>query len=150
MGPPALPTDGARMFKRSSQILCVWFLLWDLTLTGAAWLAAYYLRFHSGWIPVYKPVPDVELCWGNLPLVVLLSALAYRLTGQYTIHRLRRFREEVVSVAKGVALMSLLVIATTFSLHHRYESRVTMVLFSALAAGGVLTARRCTWAALRW
>src|SRR5271169_494719 len=105
------------MFKRSSQILCVWFLLWDLTLTTAAWVGAYYLRFRSGWIPVYKPAPNVEQCLGNLPLVLLLAAIAYRLTGQYTIHRLRRFREEVVSVAKGVALMSLLVIATNFSLH---------------------------------
>jgi Undecaprenyl-phosphate glucose phosphotransferase len=138
------------MFQRSSQILCVWFLLWDLALTAAAWVGAYYLRFHSGLIPVYKPIPDVELCYRNVPLVVLLSAVAYRLTGQYTIHRLRRVREEVVSVAKGVALMSLLVIATTFSLQDRYESRVTMVLFSSLTAVGVLTARRCTWAALRW
>jgi Undecaprenyl-phosphate glucose phosphotransferase len=138
------------MLKRSSQILCVWFLLWDLTLTGTAWVGAYYLRFHVGLIPVTKPIPDVELCLRKLPLVLLLGALAYRLTGQYTIHRLRRFREEVVSVAKGVALMSLVVIATTFSLHDPYESRATMVLFSGLTAGGVLTARRCTWVALRW
>jgi Undecaprenyl-phosphate glucose phosphotransferase len=138
------------MFKRSSQILCVWFLVWDLTLTAAAWIEAYYLRFRTGWIPIYKPMPDVELCWRNLPLVLLLGAIAYRLTGQYTIHRLRRFREEVVSVAKGVALMSLLVIATNFSLHDPYESRATMVLFSGLTAAAVLTARRCTWAALRW
>src|ERR1700719_2998021 len=135
------------MFKRSSQILCVWFLVWDLTLTAAAWLGAYYLRFQSGWIPVYKPTPAFELCSRNLPLVILLPAVAYRLTGQYTIHRLRRVREEVVSVAKGVALMSLVVIATTFSLHDPYESRATMVLFSALTAGSVLTARRFTWAA---
>jgi Undecaprenyl-phosphate glucose phosphotransferase len=138
------------MFKRSSQILCVWFLLWDLTLTAAAWVGAYYLRFHTGWIPVTKPTPDVVLCLEKLPLVLLLAALAYRLTGQYTIHRLRRFREEVVSVAKGVALMSLLVIATTFSLHDPYESRATMVLFSGLTAAGVLTARRWTCKALRW
>jgi len=138
------------MFKRSSQILCVWFLLWDLILTAAAWMGAYYLRFRSGWIPVYKPTPDFGQCLQNLPLALLLAAVAYRLTGQYTIHRLRRFREEVVSVAKGVALMSLLVIAINFSLHDRYESRATMVLFSALTAGGVLSARRFTWAALRW
>jgi exopolysaccharide biosynthesis polyprenyl glycosylphosphotransferase len=86
----------------------------------------------------------------KLPVVLLLAALAYRLTGQYTIHRLRRFREEVVSVAKGVALMSLVVIATTFSLHDPYESRATMVLFSGLTGTGILAARRCTCVALRW
>jgi Undecaprenyl-phosphate glucose phosphotransferase len=138
------------MFKRSSQLLSVWFLVWDLTLTGVSWLAAYYLRFHSGWIPVYKPTPEVSLCWRNLPLVLVLAAIAYRFTGQYAIHRLRRVREEVVSVAKGVALMSLLVIAINFSFHDPYESRVTMALFSGLAAVSVLSARRFTWTAVRW
>jgi Undecaprenyl-phosphate glucose phosphotransferase len=138
------------MIRRSSQLLCVWFLGWDLTLTAACWVGAYYLRFESGWLPVHKDQPDFALCWRNLPLVVLLSAVAYRLTGQYAIHRLRRLREEVVSVVKGTALMSLLVIATTFGLHDPYESRASFVVFSLMTAGSVLAARRLTWAALRW
>jgi hypothetical protein len=36
------------MFKRSSQILGVWFLFWDLALTAAAWVGAYFVRFDSG------------------------------------------------------------------------------------------------------
>ncbi len=137
------------MMHRNRQLLCVWFLTWDLLLTAAAWLLAYYLRFESGWLPVQKDTPDFDLCQRNLPPVLLVSALAYKLTGQYVIHRLRRFREEVVSVCKGTALMALLVIATTFSRHDPYESRATMVLFVALAATGILTARRCTWWGLR-
>jgi len=138
------------MIHRSSQLLCVWFLGWDLLLTAVAWLGAYYLRFESGWLPLHKDRPDVALCWQNLPLVVLLAAVAYRLTGQYTIHRLRRFREEVVSVVKGTALMSLLVIAGTFSLHNPYESRATFILFSLLTALSILSVRRLSWAAIRW
>jgi Undecaprenyl-phosphate glucose phosphotransferase len=138
------------MIHRSSQLLCVWFLGWDLALTAACWVAAYYLRFESGWLPLHKDQPDFSLCWRNLPLVVLLSAVAYRLTGQYVIHRLRRLREEVVSVVKGTALMSLLVIATAFGLHDPYESRATFVLFSVMTAGSILAARRLTWAAIRW
>ncbi len=138
------------MIHRSSQLLCFWFLTWDLTLTALAWVGAYYLRFESGWLPILKETPDFALCWHNLPLVVLLSAVAYRLTGQYTIHRLRRLREEVVSVAKGTALMSLLVIATIFGLHNPYESRVTMLLFSVLSGLSVLSMRRWTWKAIRW
>src|SRR5438067_1731566 len=138
------------MIRRSSQLLCVWFLLWDLALTAACWVGAYYLRFESGWLPLHKERPDFTLCWRNLPLVVLLSAVAYRLTGQYAIHRLRRLREEVVSVVKGTALMSLLVIATTFGRHDPYESRATFLLFTGLTAVSVLAARRLTWAAIRW
>jgi Undecaprenyl-phosphate glucose phosphotransferase len=137
------------MIHHQSQILRVWFLGWDLLLTAAAWVGAYYLRFEAGWFPVLKDQPDVALCLRNLPLVVLLAAVAYRFTGQYAIHRLRRFREEVLGALKGTALMSLLVMSTTFYLHDPYESRGTMLLFSLLTAAGVLAARRATWVAVR-
>jgi Undecaprenyl-phosphate glucose phosphotransferase len=138
------------MIKRSSQALGVWFLVWDLVLTGASWLGAYYLRFLSGLIPIYKTPPDVQLCWQNLPLVIVLGLVAYHLTGQYTIHRLRRFREEMIGVLKGTALLSLLVLATIFYLHDRYDSRATMVLFSALTATTILIERRLCWFAIRY
>jgi Undecaprenyl-phosphate glucose phosphotransferase len=137
------------MIKRRSQLLCVWFLSWDLLLTAVAWISSYYLRFTSGWFPLLKETPDPYLCWRNLPLVVLLSAVAYEITGQYVIHRLRRFREEVVAVLKGTGLLSLFVMAATFSTHDPYESRMSMLLFSALTATLVLTARRWSWAAIR-
>jgi Undecaprenyl-phosphate glucose phosphotransferase len=140
---------GKLMIKRSSQALCFCFLISDLLMTALSWVGAYYLRFDSGWIPQHKDTPDIALCWQNLPVVVLLAGIAYRLTGQYAIHRLRRFREEVIGILKGTALLSLLVMATTFYLHDPYESRATMVLFSLLTGLGVLTGRRCGWAAVR-
>src|SRR5262249_16386029 len=136
---------GPFMFKRNSQVLCVWFILSDLILTGTAWVSAYYLRFRSGWIPIHKPPPDVYYCWRNLPLVVLLALASYQLTGQYRIHRLRRFREEMVGVLKGTVLLSLLVMASNFYLHDPYESRATMLLFSLLTTATILTARRLSW-----
>jgi Undecaprenyl-phosphate glucose phosphotransferase len=137
------------MIKRSSQILCVWFILCDLIVTGSAWVGAYYLRFGSGWIPVDKPPPHVSLCWRNLPLVLLLAVVSYQLTGQYTIHRLRRFREEMVGAIKGTVLLSLLVMACTFYFHDPYESRAAMLLFSLLTAAGILTIRRLCWFSIR-
>jgi len=138
------------MIKRRSQILCAWFLLWDLLITGSAWIGAYYLRFEFGLIPITKSPPAISLCWKNLPLVLLLAAVAYHLAGQYVIHRLRRFREEVVGVVKGTALLSLMVMATVFYTHDPYESRTAMVLFSAMTAAGVLLTRRLSWAAIRY
>ncbi len=137
------------MIKRRSQVLCAWFLLWDLLLTAVAWVGAYFVRFETGWLPVTKTPPDVGVCYRNLPLVVLLAAVAYHWTGQYAIHRLRRFREEVLCVFKGTALLSLLVLATIFYLHDPYESRATMLLFSVLTAVLVLAARRLSWAGIR-
>jgi Undecaprenyl-phosphate glucose phosphotransferase len=138
------------MIKRSSQVLGVWFLVWDLILTGAAWVGAYYLRFATGLIPLYKPRPEAYLCWRNLPLVLLLSLVAYHLTGQYTIHRLRRFREEMVCVVKGTVLLSLLVMASTFFTQDPYDSRATMLLFSVLTAVSILVARRISWWEIRY
>src|SRR5262245_19103399 len=138
------------MIKRRSQIVCLCFLLADLFLTAACWVGAYYLRFESGWIPLFKDQPDIDLCLRSLPLVVLLAVGAYHWTGQYAIGRLRRLREEVVCVLKGTGLLSLLVMSSSFYLHDPYESRASMGLFSVLTAVAILTARRLSWAAIRY
>ena len=49
------------MTNRNSQLLGVWFVTWDLALTAAAWIGAYYIRFESGWLPVTKDTPDFDL-----------------------------------------------------------------------------------------
>ena len=138
------------MIKRKSHILISWFFIWDLCITLVAWVGAYYLRFESGIFPVLKEKPDFALCLQNLPLVLLMSVLAYRLTDQYGIHRFRRLRDELASVFKGVALMGLLVVATTFGFQDKYESRGTFAIFVILSMVLILAARRLTWAGVRW
>ena len=137
------------MIKRLSQFLTASFLLCDLLMTLLAWCGAYYVRFDVRIIPITKPVPDPALCWANVPLVLLLAAVSYHVTGQYAIHRLRRLREEVIGVLKGVTLLALLAMAATFLRHDGYESRPVMVLFWASAFVLVLTARRLAWAVVR-
>jgi Undecaprenyl-phosphate glucose phosphotransferase len=137
------------MLKHRSQVLVAWFLFWDLLITGAAWVGAFFLRFETTLIPITKTPLDESQCLGNLPLVLLLAVGAYHLTGQYAIHRLRRLREEVVCVVKGTALLSLLVVTATFLRHDPYESRATLVLFSGLTVAGLLLGRRLSWAAIR-
>jgi Undecaprenyl-phosphate glucose phosphotransferase len=137
------------MIHHRSQLLRCAFLFSDLTLTACAWLAAYYVRFESGWLAIEKEPPSFFHCWRQLPLVLLLSVVAYRLAGQYAVDRLRRFREEMVAVAKGTLLLALFAMATIFFLHDPYESRATMLFFVALNAAGVLTGRRFGWAVIR-
>jgi Undecaprenyl-phosphate glucose phosphotransferase len=139
------------MLNRRSQTLCAWFLTSDLLLTAACWVVAYYLRFRFGWLAVTTDVPQPAFsdCWSHLPLVLVLSAVAYKITGQYTIHRLRRFREEVVAVVKGTSLLALLIMASNFFTHDNYESRATMLLFFGLVATALLGCRRLSWAAIR-
>jgi Undecaprenyl-phosphate glucose phosphotransferase len=136
------------MILRRTQPLAVWFQCCDLVLTAGAWVGAYFLRF-SGLFPIPKDCPEFALCERSLPLVAVLAAVAFRLTGQYQVHRLRRLREETAAICKGAALLSLLVMATTFFRHDPYESRLTMLLFTLLTAGSLLAARRITWSALK-
>jgi Undecaprenyl-phosphate glucose phosphotransferase len=136
------------MIRRSSQPLAVWFLTCDLAVTALAWVGAYRVRF-GGWLPVNKDTPAFSLCLHDLPMVLVLAAVAYRLAGQYLVHRLRRFREEMAAVVKGSALLSLFVMATTFYTHDPYESRGSMVIFTLFTAVGTLASRRLTWEGVR-
>src|SRR5438874_3063295 len=131
-GPDIGRTDGARMIKQKSQILCAWFLVWDLGMTALAWVGSYYLRFESGLLPLDREPPAFVLCLHSLPMVLLLSALAYRLTGQYRIGRFRRLREELFSIGRGTCLMGLFVVAASFGLQHTYESRAAFLIFFVL------------------
>jgi Undecaprenyl-phosphate glucose phosphotransferase len=136
------------MIRRSSQPLAVWFLVCDLTVTAVAWVSAYLVRF-GGWLPVHKDTPAFTLCLHDLPLILVLAPVAFRMAGQYLVHRLRRFREEMAAVAKGSALLSLFVMATTFYTHDPYESRGSMVIFTLFTAAGMLITRRLTWEGVR-
>src|SRR5262249_44273592 len=111
---------------------------------------AYHLRFDTGWFPITKDVPDAALCWENLPLVLLSAAIAFRLAGQYEVHRLRRVREELFTIVKGVCLMTLLTMATIFLRQDFSQSRGSMALFAGLAGVGVVLLRRLTWKAVRF
>ena len=138
------------MIKHKSQLLCVCFFLCDLTLTTAAWLASHFLRFESGLFDVDKTPPTFEMCWKNIPLVLLCSLIAYHFTGQYQIHRFRRLREEFVSVFLGTTLMGLLVVAATFGLHNPYESRGAILLFIGVTMALILVFRRLSWIGVHW
>jgi Undecaprenyl-phosphate glucose phosphotransferase len=133
------------MIHRSSQTLGVWFLLWDLVAVAAAWVGAYLLRFYSGWFPILKTPPEIELCFENLPVVLLASLFAFRISGQYEVHRLRRVREEIWAVLQGAALMTLFVMATIFLRQNPYETRSTIAIFAVLSVLSILGVRRLTW-----
>ena len=136
------------MIDRRSQLICAAFFASDLALTVLAWLGAYWLRFEAGLLSIRNEhQPAFVVCLRQLPIVLMLAALAFRFAGQYQIGRLRRFREEMLAVLKGVALLALFTMATVFFLQERYESRLTMLLFGVLTATGILVARRAGWAA---
>lgn len=138
------------MTKRSSQPLVIWFVVWDLIATGFSWLISYAVRFDLGILPFdHDRQPGFGMYLTTLTSILIISALAYRFAGMYQVHRLRRFREELVAVAGGVILMGLAVIATIFVQHQQYHSRLAMLIFLSIAVAMILTFRRCSWVAVR-
>lgn len=139
------------MTKRTSQPLMFWFAVWDLVVTILAWLASYEVRFHLDILP-FDPVrqPGFSLYLRTIPPILLIAAIAYRFAGMYEVHRLRRFREELVAVAGGVSLMGLAVIAVIFAQHENYHSRLAMAMFVFGATALILAFRRASWVLVRF
>lgn len=137
------------MIARTSEPLRGWFQFWDLAATALAWLAADFVRLRSGWMPIVAPdAPAFELCVGQLPLVLILGLVVYRLAQMYDVTRLSRFREELYHVLKGVALLTLLVVAITFAMQSPYRPRMMFALFAPFAVLAIVLARRLSWFAL--
>ena len=68
------------LYLRSAEVPA-WFLTSDLVMTATAWGGAYVLRFVTGWSPLTKAPADLGLYWANMPIVLLLAAAAFHLTG---------------------------------------------------------------------
>lgn len=137
------------MIARTSEPLRAWFQGWDLVATALAWLAADFVRLRSGLVPITAPdAPDFELCLGQLPLVLVMALVAYRVSQMYDVTRLSRFREEIYHVLKGVGILTLLVVAITFAMQSPYRPRMVFALFAPFAVFGIVLARRLSWFAL--
>jgi Undecaprenyl-phosphate glucose phosphotransferase len=135
------------MYRRHGQKLSLVFWFGDLVLVATMWLLAYWLRFT--WLP-HRGVPDVTNVLGQLPIVLLLATISFRVCGLYEIHRLQRLPQELGSIGKAVLLLFVLVIAETFYIRDEYESRLALAMFFGMTVVSLTLQRRCLWWALAW
>ncbi len=146
---PQVPLRTGDMIPRSSEPLRAWFWVWDLLATSCAWLLADFVRLRSGLMPILAPdMPPFSLCVGQLPLVIILAVVAYRMAQMYDVNRLSRFREELAHAIKGVGFLALLTVAITFAMQSPYRPRGVFALFPVFAVAGVVLCRRLSWFAL--
>lgn len=138
------------MVSRRSQYLVAWFALSDLLTAAFSWVLSYWIRFQSGWLAVDGEVPLFSICLHSLPVVLILTLLANRSTGQYSIDRMRRIREELIGVLQGNALLALLVATLLFFLRDGYESRLILLIFFSTNTSLSFIARRSAWGIIRF
>jgi len=101
--------EKVRFFQRFCLVL-------DLCWVSLSWLGAYWLRFLSGWIPVYFGTPPIEVYLAHLPVVLLVWLVALLNSGVYRANKWWSLNREWGGLLRGsVVAMVLLVCVTYFS-----------------------------------
>jgi len=117
------------MLKRYSQFLESLMLLADLLAISASWIAAYYLRFHWGPVPVYRGIPGIRPYLVLLALIVIIWGVAFKAFGLYRPRRISSRLAEVRDIAQACSLAVLILVALTFFLKQFEFSRLVILYF---------------------
>lgn len=128
--------------QRSDQAFLSLLCTVDVTATCLCWIAAYFLRWESGWMPSADSLPPFWWCLRLLPIVVIAALLSYQMSGLYQLGRRWPLWQEVFHVLKATGLLLLLVLAATFYFRNPYESRLASVLFWAMTVCSLIIVRR--------
>ncbi len=122
------------------------FVAVDVAVTAVAWILAYLLRFHVGWvqtfIPVTKGIPELSRYLLLLPLIALLWPAVLYFHGLYQIKRGRSRIDLFFAILFSVLIGSALTLAATLYIrvYHRYQPEVAPLL--GVQPGGLRHLRR--------
>ena len=110
------------MVKRYNRLLVAFYIVSDVFLASWAFLLAYLIRFESGLIPVTKGFPPIEQYFNVLPIVAVLTPLAYQLQGVYRLRRGRSRIDDFFAVLIGSILAVVLGVVGTLYVQAYYVS----------------------------
>jgi N-acetylglucosaminyl-diphospho-decaprenol L-rhamnosyltransferase len=119
--------------RKSTEIRTIATIVSDVLLLSIAFLAAYFTRYLLGvWIPgwsVAKPVFALRVYARFIPFAGLVAIGTFSFLGLYRREVWSRGWREGLQLFKGIAITSLVVLATTFLFTRRPLSRFTILLF---------------------
>src|SRR6187455_2434972 len=110
------------MVRRYNRLLVVFYVVTDALLAMWAFLLAYGIRFESGLIPVTRGYPPIEQYVTVLPLVAVLTPVAFQLQGIYRLRRGRSRIDDFFAVLIGSILAVVLGVVTTLYFQAYYAS----------------------------
>ena len=96
-----------RLFQR-----CCLFL--DMCGIALAWTWAYWVRFDSGWIPVYFGIPAWNAYLAHLPLVLFIWIAVFAYSGVYHTGRWWNFFREGTVLLRNSAIAMVLLVCFTY------------------------------------
>jgi Undecaprenyl-phosphate glucose phosphotransferase len=118
------------MVRAQARALVGTYVALDVLATAAAWVAAYFLRFHSDlvgvYLPVTKGVPDLDRYLLLLPLLALIWPAVLYFHGLYKIKRSRSKIDEFFGILFSVFIATALVVGATLyvRVYYRYQPEV--------------------------
>ena len=128
------------MFYRHSEIVRSVLIAIDLALVSGCWLAAYLIRFHTGFATPLG-VPEAEAYLPPLLAILPLWLLLFRSRGLYEPQRMAPPVREALAVVRATAVGVVLLVALSFFLRTYSYSRGVVAIFSVLSAGSIVSFR---------
>jgi len=120
------------MLKRYHHFVGGIFRVVDACVIGAAWLLAYWMRFHWSIVPVTKGFPEFGKYAALTPLVMILWAMIFSGMNVYLSRRMLRRTHEVHLLFKAHLVALLVFIAMTYLVSEYRYSRGVMVNFALI------------------
>jgi len=118
------------MLKFHTKRIVATYVVLDVLGTITAWMLAYALRFHSGWIvdllPVTKGIPEVSRYLLLTPVIALLWPAVLYFHGLYRLRRGRSRIDEFFAILFSVLIATGLLLAATLyvRVYYRYQPEV--------------------------
>lgn len=120
------------MIRRNQHILTQIIALCDLLLIMASFMAAYWLKFQSGWLTYENPLPfKTYFTWGVVYGAITLVLGFF--TNFYTPKRKKRFSFEVVKLLQIHSLSLLMLLSILFLYKELHISRELLAILVALS-----------------
>ncbi len=120
------------MLKKYSQFFISLLFLQELIVLSGAWLLAYYMRFYSGIIPVYKGIPDLLPYIKLLLPIWVIWGIIFKAYGLYHSMRAVSFFDEFLKIIKASILALIIFITLTYLFRENQYSRLVFLYFWVL------------------
>ena len=127
------------MVRRYNRLLVLFHVLSDAFLAISAFIIAYTLRFHGGFIPITKGTPPLRQYINILPFIAALVPLAFNLQGLYRLRRGRSRVDDFFAVFVGSILAVVFGIVATLYVQTYFAP-------TAARARGIWEVSQVVWA----
>jgi len=92
------------MLRRYNRLLIAFYIGSDALLGLSAFVIAYAIRFHTGFIPITKGIPPLRQYLNLLPFIAVLVPLGFHLQNLYRLRRGRSWVDDFFAVFVGTII----------------------------------------------